>query len=767
MNIKVLAPTAWVCGLALFAQAGQAAVLEEITVTATKRATGIQDVPISISAVTGTELENAGIEDFDDLVAAVPSLSMKSSGPGRTQLNIRGIAAATGFAPTVSYYIDEMPISTISSGSSTSFAQTVISPKMFDLDRVEVLRGPQGTLFGSSAMGGTVRLITNQPSLDGFEAKVAGEVSSTTDGGTNFGLNGMANLVLGDNAALRLVASNTDRDGYIDRVFDDGAGNSGRVSDVDSEETSSLRASLRFNVTDTFYVQPTYFYQKMEMGGKPNFDGPDSDPLNQYRRFDAAEPFDDEFTMASLTANNDFDSFSVMFNYSKLDREFVNVEDMTDAIDFLGIPQIFDYGLAPEANYVDEWIDLDDETIELRVTSNTDSDLQWLLGYYSKDASSTANYRMQRGFEFVTDLGVANTRDVSDYQEDAFFGEASLEFAEDFEFTLGLRSLDYDFAQMKEDWGYVYDPGAGGLPEDQASTLDVSASDSETHYRATLAWNVLDSTQLYLTSSDATRPGGGNRSIPRSTNPADGNAYACDQELTALGIVGNPTSYGGDSVENLELGIKAEPTDALRFNAAIYRLDWTDIQQRVSTTGACGFNFTANLGKAESTGIEAEFVAAVSDQLTLSAGIGYTKSELKETISQLGITSGDLLPDVPELSVSANMDWTRPLGSGELYFLGSVNYVDETLEIFGSASKDVSSCCTIDSSNVRPSYTLLNLRVGFISDSNWRASVFIDNATDEEAYFSYNDAIVVNVPGFDRTARNRPRTIGVAAQFDF
>ena len=759
-------PVALVAGLAITSQAMAQGALEEITVTATKRESGLQDVPISISAVTGVTLENAGIEDFDDLISAVPSLSMKSSGPGRTQLNIRGVAAATGFAPTVSYYIDEMPISTISSGSSTSFAQTVVSPKMFDLSRVEVLRGPQGTLFGSSAMGGTVRLITNQPSVDGFEAKVAGEVSSTTGGGTNFGLNGMANFVLGDNTALRLVASTTDRDGYIDRIYDDGAGTSGRVSDVDSEETNSLRASLRFNLGDNFYIQPTYFYQEMKMGGKPNFDGPDSDPLNQYRKFDAAEPFDDEFSMASVTMNGDFNNFSIMLNVSQLDRDFVNVEDMTDAVDFLD-QVAFGYGPTPVANYVDEWVDLEDQTIELRITSTSDSNLQWILGYYNKDATSTANYRMERGFEYVSDRGIANTRDVSDYQEDAFFGEASLDFAENFTFTLGLRSLDYDFSQQKEDWGYVYDPGAGGLPEDQASLLDVSASDSAVHYRATLSWRAFDSGQVYLTSSDATRPGGGNRSIPRSTDPADGNAYFCDQELNALGITGNPTSYGGDSVENLEIGIKVEPTDAIRFNAAIYKIDWTDIQQRVSTTGACGFNFTANLGTAESTGIEAEIVAAVSDRVTLSAGMGYTKSELTETIAQLGITSGDLLPDVPEFTASANIDWTRPMGAGELYVLGSVNYVDESLEIFGSASTDVAACCTIDSTNVRPSFTMVNLRVGYISASNWRASVFIDNLTDEEAYFSYNDAIVVNVPGYDRTARNRPQTIGISAQYSF
>ena len=161
-------------------QPAAAAELEEVIVTAVKRDTSLQEVPLSVVAITGDSLENAGIEDFDDLTSSVPSLSLKSSGPGRTKLNIRGISAATGFAPTVSYYIDEMPISTITSGSSTSFAQTVVSPKMFDLKRVEILRGPQGTLFGSSSMGGTVRLITNQPNLDETEGKVGGEISSTS-----------------------------------------------------------------------------------------------------------------------------------------------------------------------------------------------------------------------------------------------------------------------------------------------------------------------------------------------------------------------------------------------------------------------------------------------------------------------------------------------------------------------------------------------------------------------------------------------------------
>jgi outer membrane receptor for ferrienterochelin and colicin len=140
---------AWILGFGLSAQSLAQNILEEITVTATKRTSGLQEIPMSITAITGESMERAGIADFTDIATTVPSVSFRSAGPGRTKLNIRGISAATGVAPTVSFYIDEMPVQTISSGSTSSFAQTIIDPKMYDLERVEVLRGPQGTLYGS------------------------------------------------------------------------------------------------------------------------------------------------------------------------------------------------------------------------------------------------------------------------------------------------------------------------------------------------------------------------------------------------------------------------------------------------------------------------------------------------------------------------------------------------------------------------------------------------------------------------------------------
>ncbi|MFC6632717.1 TonB-dependent receptor [Microbulbifer taiwanensis] len=765
--LKPLAAAVAAPGLAigLWLPAGAAAeeaVLEEVVVTSTKREASLQEIPLSISAVSGEKLQAAGIQDFEDVAASVPSLSFKSSGPGRTKLNIRGISSVTGVAPTVSYYIDEMPISTISSGSSTSFASTIVSPKMFDLDRVEILRGPQGTLFGSSSMGGTVRIITAQPNLDSAEGRVAAEFSSTAGGGMNYLLNGMGNMLLGENAALRVEASSSDRSGFVDRVFEGGS-----EEDVDAEETQLIRAALRYQLTDSTYIQPAVFHQTLSMDGKPNFDGPDRDD-EQVRPFDAAEPFEDTFTLGSVTLGSDFETLSLgtmslVANFSIIDRRFDNVEDMTDHVIFL--QPIFGYDMPSAAALVDESVTLDDRTLEIRLSSQTDSDFQWLAGFYRKDAEVNADYRMDRGFEYVTANGLANTNDRSSYEETAFFGEGSLTFASDFTFTLGLRRLEYDFEQHKEDWGFAYAP-IEGLSEAEANILDVSASDEELNYRATLAWQFSEMGQVYATASDATRPGGGNRSIPRSEDPGTGNAYACNNDLNALGISGNPTTYAGDVVDNLELGLKLQPTDSLRINTAVYRIDWKDIQQRVNTSGACGFNFTANVGGAVSTGFELEAVAAVTERLTLNAGVGYTDAEFTETVSTAGITEGDRLTDVPEMTASLSADWSMPLASGEVFVLGSINYVDETLEVPGSASSDVSGF-DIDSGNAKPSYTIANLRIGYASFENWEASFFVDNLTDEVAIYSYNDAIVFNLPGFDRTARNRPRTMGLSAQYSF
>lgn len=741
--------------LAVF-PAVSSAQLEEVLVTASKRVESLQDVPMSISAISGDELTRIGAADFNDVVKTVPSLYIRSSGPGRTKLNIRGISAATGVAPTVSFYIDEMPIQTISSGSSTSFQQTVIDPKLYDLERVEVLRGPQGTLYGSSSMGGTVRLITGQPLVGEREGSVNGQLSNTKEGDWNWVANGMYNLPTGDNSALRLVGSYTDRSGYIDRV--DGEGRS-YADEVNDEQTLALRGAWRYEWSSGS-IQPFVFYQKNEMDGKPSYDGPGND-LKQVRSFDAEEPFDDEFTMSNLTLRQEFGGTSLIASLSNIDREFDNVEDITDQV--AAIPLA-----TPEAVLADEKVKLDDLTFESRLSSNTDSAFQWLGGVYYKDSKAESGYRMQRGFDPSLSLfGLANTQDERKYEEWAVFTDLSYDFGERFTLSVGGRYLDYEYNQYKEDWGFVYDASNGGTDRDAANVLDLKLSDDDVHGKVTATYHFTDAAQAYLTVNNGSRPGGGNRSIPRSTNPADSTAYACNNDLNALGISGNPETYKGDEVVNTELGWKTDIGSSIRFNGAIYRMEWDDIQQVVNTSGECGFNFTTNIGKAESQGVELEMAAAVTDNVTVNLSAGYTDAEFKDDVPEAGIEQGDSLADVPEWTFNATLDWVIPVSGGEWFTVLSYSYVDETLELAGQPNDPVQAN-GIASGNVKPDYEIIDWRVGFSSGSGWETVLFVDNLTDEDqAIFTYSDVLAFNIPAYDRTVRARPRTIGLSATYNF
>ena len=740
------------------ASTGASAQLEEVIVTASKRVESLQDVSMSISAIDGEAIARLGAADFNDLATGVPGLSLRSSGPGRTKLNIRGISAATGVAPTVSFYIDEMPIQTISSGSSTSFAQAIVDPKLYDLERIEVLRGPQGTLYGSSSMGGTVRLITGQPLVGESEGSFNTEVSSTKGGDLNYVLNGMYNAATSDNSALRMVASYTDRDGYIDRVDRE----SGEKFDenVNNEETLALRAAWRYEFADgNAWIQPFIMYQKNEMDGKPNFDGPDS-RLVQERLHDAPEPFEDEFTMANLTYNHGFDSLNLMASLSRLDRDFKNVEDITDPVNEAVAPN-------DEAVYADELVDLEDTTFEARLSSAYDGPFNWLGGFFYKDAEADSGYRMERGFDpALSPFGLANTQDLRSYEEYAVFGELTYEFGERFALTAGLRYLDYEFSQFKEDWGFVYDAANGGTDRDDANILDLSIKDDDVHGKVTGTFFLNDTAQLYGTVSNGSRPGGGNRAVPRSTNPIERQAFACNQDLNALGISGSPDTYEGDEVTNYEFGWKTDIGNNVRFNGAIYQMDWDDIQQLVATSADCGFNFTTNIGEAQSRGVELELTTLITENLVLNFALGYTDAEFKEDVPEAGIEDGDLLADVPEYNFNFNLDWAFPVSSGEYFVVFNYNYVDETLELPGQPDDDVSAEGIV-SGNVKPDYEIMDLRIGYTADSGWELLAFVDNLTDEEAIYSYTDVLALQPQNYDRTVRNRPRTAGIGFTYRF
>ena len=294
-------------------------------------------------------------------------------------------------------------------------------------------------------------------------------------------------------------------------------------------------------------------------------------------------------------------------------------------------------------------------------------------------------------------------------------------------------------------------------------------SDSDTNEKLALTYRFGDDNQVYISGATGSRPGAINRVIPRSTDPLEAVGFACNNDLIALGI-DDPSGYSGDEVTSTEIGWKMTFNDSVRLNGALYDVKWDNIQQLVLTSAVCGNNFTGNLGEASSTGLELELTAAINDNLMLTAGLGFVDAQFDQTVLSpddvIIVEKGDLLADVPELTWNLGLEYTIPASSGEYYLLGSVNFVDETLEVPGRADDDVSGS-GIDSGNVRSDYTLVDLRAGYVSKSGWEVSLFVDNATDEEAVYGYNDAIAFAFSPADPTVRNRPRTIGVSGLWRF
>ncbi|HUE10029.1 MAG TPA: TonB-dependent receptor plug domain-containing protein, partial [Steroidobacteraceae bacterium] len=288
--------------------------LAEITVTAEKYNSTIQNTSISMSALTGDQLIAQGIDTVEDLSHEVPGLSMRTAGPGLTEYEARGLASNGGAAPTVGFYLDEVPLSP---PALAQVGKVVIDPDLYDINRVEVLRGPQGTLYGSGSMGGTVKVVTNQPKLDTWEGSFQGTLSDTEGGSGNGGGSFALNIPLGNVLALRVVASDTYRSGWIDRVIvspfpqDTGVTRAdvlaapvqGVVKDVNTENLYGGRASLLFQPNENFSITATALYQRMVLGGYDDFDSPPGPAyLAHYEGFNIPEPIADTVHIYSVTA---------------------------------------------------------------------------------------------------------------------------------------------------------------------------------------------------------------------------------------------------------------------------------------------------------------------------------------------------------------------------------------------------------------------------------------------------------------------------------
>jgi iron complex outermembrane recepter protein len=745
-----------------------AGTLQTIVVTAEKRQSTVGTTPISMTALSGTELQDQGISSLEGLLGEVPGMSEKSYGPGQTEFEMRGMTSGGGESPTVGFYLDEISISPPATAQNGKVA---IDPDLYDLSRVEVLRGPQGTLYGSGSMGGTIKLVTNQPDLDHFSSSVQGSFSGTQSGGLNGGGNGMLNLpVIPGTFAFRFVATDTWTSGWIDRiVLNDfplptspctgwygctrGAVRAAPVAadykDVNWDHTTGGRVEALLKPSSKLSISVEGLYQKISMGG-PDFEDFPPGTEAHYQPFNVPEPFSDRFDLASATVNYDFDWATLTSATGYWSRQQIQTADGSEILQNVGdVPA---YSASGDLGFGAAGLTETDTTSqfsqEVRLTSNQQHPYRWLVGgFFSNYNSTTDGSFIVPGLATILG-GIFGTTDFltvhrpSRILQSAGFGEGSYDITDKLTATIGLRYFSYNATIQTIESGFVT-PTHGPTP----TTFSGVGSDSGANPKFNLSYQLDNKTLLYSTVAKGFRPGGGNAPIP-TTGPG-----SCGADLAALGLSASPLQYQPDSLWSYEAGEKSSlGNNKVNVNSAVYYEDWSHVQQNVVL--GCGYHFFANAGKAAVYGAETEIAVQLLNGLTVTESASYTHAALSEAVPSIGAPDGQPLVDVPNWLESTAINYAHPV-SLNLSFVArfSEDYVGPSYdEAYGFDHLS--------------GYDIMHVRAG-IAGGVWVAELFVDNLGNEHAMLADTNSYVVNIPDLDRVATNQPRTVGVDFTYRF
>ncbi len=664
---------------------------------------------------------------------------------------MRGIASSGGQSATVGFYLDETPLSPPASAQN---GKVTISPDLYDVARVEILRGPQGTLYGSGSMGGTIKLVTNQPDAKAFYGGAQAVTSETQTGGLNYGFNAMVNIPLWeDKVALRIVGSHKQADGWLDRIVlnpfpqeTNGGATRANVAgapvgqdhkDVNNEDLTGGRIALLIQPTDRLTITPGVFYQRITQKGLSYSDSSPTGVLPaHYEPFDVAEPFSDTFTLYSLKAQYDFDAFQITSATADFVRRSVITEETAEpAQQFLetiiGIPDVAYAAVGPLATY--EQDNSRQFSQELRITSKGDGAFQWLFGGFYGQQETKRSVSTNTSGPIVQEIFGApylydNHQEV-DYEQYAAFGEASYKFFNNFKATVGLRYFSYTNEDHRLQSGGLVTGGT--VPK----TFTLGASYSGVNPKFNLSYTASSDLLLYAQASKGFRPGSGNQSAPISCPGA------------------TPLQYDPDSLWSYEIGEKAQLFDRrVTVNGALYYEDWSGIQQTVTKT--CGFSYTANAGAAGVYGGELEISGRITPDITLSNSAGYTYAANSSVVPGSEFTVGEKIQQVPAWTNTTSISYSRPVSN-------TFSFVARATNEYTDSMTDVSYGI-----NVVPSRDIVNLRLGLVGDKV-SAFLFIDNATDNRNVIGNTNNISFNPSDFNRAITSRPRTIGIDLSYSF
>ncbi len=723
--------------------------LEEIIVTATKREESAQDIPMSIAVIRNQDIERRGLVGMEDYLRSIPGVSQIDNGPLSNAIVIRGITTTPEFenfasGTTVASYFDEAP-TTAAGGLGTGG----IDIRPVDIERIEVLRGPQGTAYGSASLGGTLRVIPVKPKLDAFSAAVAGNYSGTSgEGGDNSMLQGIVNIPLvTGKLALRAVGYRYDDSGYYRNIAgidattlataqSMGLGDyvAGYVQDeVGRIVSTGARLAALWQATEKLDLSLTWLSQKIEQ------DGSFGTQFGDYRqarfpiapqgrvRGEPGEVNDTEIDLLSFVLNYDLGWAALTSAASWVDSGSINAETINFAA----------FGSSTTAPS-----DFDSFSAEARLASRFNGRFQFLGGLFYEDVQNEYQQALAwpgppAGNPFGTNPGYIY-REARDLEQRALFGEISYDLTDKLTATAGGRFFKYKKAESQLAEGGLY-----GVPLGGGVWNTIGSEESNSSFKASLSYKPVQDTLLYASWSEGFRLGRPTAGLPDICDVAPRDGVL---DGTSISIA-STRSIDADFLESYEVGAKFAFFDRrLIVDAAAYHIDWDGLPVRQSAD-ACGLSYVANAGGASSDGIEFQASLAVAAGLRVDFGAGYTKAELTEDAPNLNAQDGARLPGAPKVNANLAVQYDFALGGRKAFVRGDSTYV-------GSFYGDLLSSPSLRAGD----YVRVDARFG-IAIKALDVELFARNLTNEDAFTWQSFA----TGGY----LMRPRTLGIQLGYRF
>jgi iron complex outermembrane recepter protein len=750
-------------------------VLQVVTVTATRRPEDLNQVPESVAVFDAASLDARGIRTAEDLLGLAPGVDLQQQLGIQTDISIRGISNTAGQVTTgdatTGIYIDDTPVQIRSIGNGPGDPL----PDIFDLDRIEVLRGPQGTLFGSGSEGGAIRFISAQPSLEDWSGFGRAELAFTKDGAPSYEAGAaIGGPIVDDVLGFRVSGHYREDGGDVDRIpYPDGAGPAPAQSNANYVDTSSARAALLWSPVEGLKITPSVYLRETYTNDTSAYWLSLSDPASQnyVSGNGQASPDTNRSDLDTIKVDWTHGPVELISNTSYYNRRESNFSDtrvlITNTFDSItgqnpfpafATPGYYDNSLIN--NTQSNW------TQELRLQStNANARLTWLAGLFYED-NRQLNYQNIRTPFLDLETGVPNAAEtffgvplldgqylyeeqiITHDKQLAAFGEVNFDLTEHLRLTAGLRAArtEIDFADVANG------PIAGGPNSSYGKHLETPKTPK---YVATYRFD--SKNLMYATVSDGFRIGGVNKTISSSL---------CGPELLALGFPRAPETYNSDRVRNYEIGLKSEPSQRFRIAMSAYYIDWFNIIQPIDLS--CGEVITTNLGKAVSEGADMEITFVPLQSLLFDVMLNYDDAKFTQTIRQPDATSnivtdGWTLGQTPWTVVASGEVTLHGPGTWSSYFRTDVNFRSAANGL--TAVTDPQSASYDPFLRLNPSTVDVRLRYG-VRVSTWDVSLFVNNATNNHALLNRQDD---SPGGLIRYAYYpvRPLTVGLTVETHF